>query len=151
MRPHKKKGQKVKAKPLPVEINQDEYVAVLKVTEFMHHKVAFMLGFESGLRISEIVNLQKADFDFGNKQIRVNMGKNSKDRIVSLPLSWQPAHINFIPLKCQQRALQKAFIKSAIITGLKAKKPKIHFHSLRHGFATECVRSGIDFIQYLSY
>jgi len=116
MRPHKKKGQKVKAKPLPVEINQEEYVALLKVTEFMHHKVAFMLGFESGLRISEIIGLQKADFDFGNKQIRVNMGKNSKDRIVSLPLSWQPQHINFIPLKCQQRALQKALIKSAIIT-----------------------------------
>jgi len=47
-------------------------------------------------------------------------------------------------MKCQQRALQKALIKSAIITGLKAKKPKVHFHSLRHGFATECVRSGID-------
>jgi len=144
MRPHKKKGQKVKAKPLPVEINQDEYVEILKVTEFMHHKVAFMLGFESGLRISEIIGLQKADFDFGNKQIRVNMGKNSKDRIVSLPLSWQPQHINFIPLKCQQRALQKALIKSAIITGLKVKKPKVHFHSLRHGFATECIRAGID-------
>jgi len=72
------------------------------------------------------------------------MGKNSKDRIVSLPLSWQPQHINFIPLKCQQRALQKALIKSAIITGLKVKKPKVHFHSLRHGFATECIRAGID-------
>jgi len=144
MRPIKTKGQKVKAKPLPVEINQDEYVALLKATKFMHHKIAFMLGFESGLRISEIVHLQKADFDFGNKQIRINLGKNSKDRIVSLPLSWQPAHINFIPLKCQQRALQKALIKSAIITGLKAKKPKVHFHSLRHGFATECIRAGID-------
>jgi len=140
----KTKGKKVKAKPLPIEINQDEYVELLKATGFMHHKVAFMLGFESGLRISEIVNLKKEDFDFGNKQIRVNMGKNSKDRIVSLPLSWQPQHINYIPLKCQQRALQKAFIKSAKITGLKKKKPKIHFHSLRHGFATECIRAGVD-------
>jgi len=143
MKQQKKKGQKVKAKPLPVEINKEEYIALLKVTKFMHHKVAFMLGFESGLRITEIVNLHKANFDFGNKEIRINLGKNSKDRIVNLPTSWQPQHISFIPLKCQQRALQKAFIKSAIITGLKAKKPKIHFHSLRHGFATECVRSGV--------
>ncbi len=144
MRQSKTKGKKVKAKPLPIEINQDEYVELLRATPFMHHKVAFILGFESGLRISEIVNLKKDDFDFGNKQIRVNMGKNSKDRIVSLPLSWQPQHINYIPIKCQQRALQKAFIKSAIETGLKVKKPKIHFHSLRHGFATEAIRSGID-------
>ncbi len=139
----KTKGAR-KPKPLPVEINKDEYIKVIKATKEMHHKVAFMLGFESGLRISEIVNLKKEDFDFGNKQIRINMGKNSKDRVVGLPLSWQPQHINYIPLKCQQRALQKAFIKSAITTGLKDQKPKIHFHSLRHGFATECIRSGID-------
>ena len=144
MRQSKKKGQKVKAKVLPIEVNIDEYVEVLKATDFMHHKIAFMLGFESGLRISEIVNLKKEDFDFINQEIRVNQGKNSKDRIVALPLSWQPQHINYIPIKCQQRALQKAFITSAIKTGLKAKKPKIHFHSLRHGHATESVRSGIE-------
>lgn len=143
MRP-KRKGKRVKAKPLPIEINQNEYVEILKATEFIHHKVAFMLGFESGLRISEIVNLKKEDFDIGNKQIRVNMGKNSKDRIVPLPVSWKPYLIKLIPLSCQQRALQKALIKSAVATGLKKKKPKVHFHSLRHGFATECIRSGID-------
>ena len=145
MRPQKKKGQKVKAKPLPIEINKKEYIEVINSeSPKMHHKIAFMLGFESGLRISEIVNLKKEDFDFGNKQVRVNMGKNSKDRIVGLPLSWQPQHINYIPIKCQQRALQKAFIKACEETDLKAKKPKIHFHSLRHGFATECIRAGID-------
>lgn len=74
--------QKVKAKPLPIEINQDEYVEVINSkSPQMHHKIAFMLGFESGLRISEIVNLQKVDFDFGNKQIRINMGKNSKQSV----------------------------------------------------------------------
>lgn len=141
---HKTKGSKAKAKPLPIEVNKEEYVQVLKVTKLMHHKVAFMLAFESGLRISEIVNLKRNDFDFGNKQIRINMGKNSKDRIVNIPLSWLPHHIKYIPLACKQRALQKAFIASAIQTGLKKKKPKVHFHSLRHGFATECIRSGID-------
>ena len=144
MRKIKIKGRKVKAKPLPIEINQDEYVELLNATKHMHHKVAFMLGFESGLRISEIVGLKKEDIDEGNKQIRINMGKNSKDRVVNLPLSWKSHHIKYIPLKCQQRALQKALIASAIETGLKAKKPKVHFHSLRHGFATEAIRSGVS-------
>lgn len=138
------KGKKVKEKPLPIEVTLEEYIAIQNVTKYLRHKVAFMLGFESGLRISEIVNLKKEDFDFINKQLRVNMGKNSKDRIVSMPLSWQPHHINYIPLPCKQRALQKAFIYSAEQTGLKKKKPKIHFHSLRHGFATEALRSGVD-------
>ena len=144
MRKIKKKGSKAVAKPLPIEVNQDEYVELLNKTKFMHHKVAFMLAFESGLRISEIVGLKKPDIDVKNVQVRINMGKNSKDRIVNLPLSWKEHHMDYIPLPCKQRALQKAFISSAILTGLKKKKPKIHFHSLRHGFATECIRSGVD-------
>jgi len=151
MRRPKTKGKKVTAKPLPIEVNQEEYVKILDATRLLHHKVAFMLAFESGLRISEIINLRKNDFDFGNKQIRVNLGKNSKDRVVPLPLSWHSHLIKYIPLQCKQRALQKAFISSAIETGLKKKKPKVHFHSLRHGFATECIRSGmrLSYIQGL--
>ncbi len=140
----KTKGKTAKAKPLPIEVSVDEYVEILKETTHMHHKVAFMLAFESGLRISEVVNLKKEDVDAGLKQIRINMGKNSKDRIVNLPVSWLPNIINHIPIKCQQRALQKAFIAACHKTGLKIKKPKIHFHSLRHGFATEALRSGVD-------
>jgi len=47
-------------------------------------------------------------------------------------------------LPCKQRALQKAIIASAEITGLKGKKPKVHFHSTRHGFATDCIRRKIN-------
>ena len=143
MKHNKKKGER-KPKPLPIEVTQDEYIEILNTTDFMHHKVAFMLAFESGLRISEVVNLKPEDIDEKLNQIRINMGKNSKDRIVNLPLSWRSHLIKHIPLKCQQRALQKAFIGACEKTGLKEKKPKIHFHSLRHGFATESLRSGVD-------
>jgi len=144
MKPQKKKGSKVREQPLPIEVTKDEYLEILNVTDFMHHKVAFMLAFESGLRISEVVNLKPEDISENLKQIRVNMGKNSKDRIVNLPLSWRSHLIKYIPLKCQQRALQKAFITACEKTGLKKRKPKIHFHSLRHGFATESLRSGVN-------
>ena len=144
MKRAKTKGKKVKAKPLPIEVTQDEYVEILNVTNHMHHKVAFMLAFESGLRISEVVGIQKEDINERLKQIRVNMGKNSKDRIVNLPVSWQTHLREYFPIKCQQRSLQKAFIKACKETGLKNKKPKIHFHSLRHGYATENLRSGVD-------
>lgn len=141
---NKKKGIKAKPKPLPIEVTKDEYLEILKVTDFMHHKVAFMLAFESGLRISEVVNLKPEDISEKLQQIRINMGKNSKDRIVNLPLSWRSHLIKYIPIKCQQRALQKAFITACEKAGIKAKKPKIHFHSLRHGYATESLRSGVD-------
>ena len=140
----KKKGSKVKAKPLPLEIDRQEYIDLLYACKHLRHRVAIMLGWESGLRISEICALQKADIDEKKKQIRVNCGKNSKDRIVPLPISWQKHHINYIPLPCKQRAIQKAIIAAAEISGLKDKKPAVHFHSTRHGFATECIRCGVD-------
>ncbi len=144
----KKKGSKVKAKPLALEINRSEYLGLLKNCKYLRHKIGFMLGWESGLRISEIVNLKKDDIHIGPTHdqsfIRVNCGKNSKDRIVSLPKSWQKHHINYIPLPCKQRALQKALIAAAEKSGLKEKKPTVHFHSLRHGHATHCIRCKVD-------
>ena len=140
----KKKGSKVKAKPLPLEIDRSEYLGLLKSTLHLRHKVAFMFGWESGLRISEIVGLKKEDINETTGEVRVNMGKNSKDRIVTLPQSWQKHHINYIPLPCKQRALQKALIAAAEKSGLKDKKPTVHFHSLRHGFATHCIRSKVN-------
>lgn len=110
----KKKGIKVKAKPLPIEIDREEYIDLLYAAKHLRHRIAIMLGWESGLRISEICALQKADIDVNKKQIRVNCGKNSKDRIVPLPVSWQEHHINYIPLPCKQRALQKALIASQV-------------------------------------
>lgn len=143
MKRQKKKGER-KPKPLPIEVTVDEYIKILYATDFMHHKVAFLLAFESGLRISEIVNLKPEDIDEKLNQIRINMGKNSKDGVVNLPLSWRSHLIKYIPLKCKQRALQKAFITACEKTGIKDKKPKIHFHSLRHGYATESLRSKVD-------
>ena len=52
--------------------------------------------------------------------------------------------MRYIPIGVKQRSLQKEFIKACEEAGLKMKKPKVHFHSLRHGFATECIRSGVD-------
>lgn len=146
MRPRQKqtKTGKRKAKPLPIEVDEKEFTDILENTKQMHHKLAFLLGWGSGLRISEVVNLKPEDFNFENKQLRINMGKNSKDRIVPIPKNFQEKHLKHIPIKCGVRALQKAFINSAEKAGVKTRKPKVHFHSLRHGFATQCIRKGMS-------
>jgi len=142
-----KKGKKVTLKPLPIEINQKEICAIIHETQKMHHRVAFALSWASGLRITELVNLQQEDFDFYERSIRVNMGKNSKDRIIPMPKFFTEAHLKYIPIKCKQRSLQKAFKYYAEKAGVLKNKPKAHFHSLRHGFATHCVRCGINLVE----
>lgn len=139
-----KKGRKAVPQPLGIEVNEQEYTDILKATRQMHHKIAFLLAWESGLRIAEVTNLKPEDFDFEERIIRVNMGKNSKDRIVPMSKIFGREHLKYIPIKCGIRALQKAFLMYSKKTGLRDKKPKVHFHSLRHGFATHCLRKGIN-------
>lgn len=131
-----------KRKPLPIEVNELEFTELLEATRSMHHKVAFLLAWEAGLRISEVTSLQQVDIDEENKRIRINCGKGGKDRIVPLPVTWKPHLLKYLPIKCTNRALQKAFELYSTKTGLRVKKPKVHFHSLRHGFATHFFMQG---------
>lgn len=128
---------------LPVEVNELEFTELLEATPSIHHKIGMMLAWESGLRVSEVINLKPEDIDVDGNRIRINGGKGDKDRIVPLPIDWQPQHINYIPLACSKRALQAAFEKYSKASGLADKKPSVHFHSLRHGFATHQLRLGM--------
>lgn len=130
------KEKKKRKRPLPIFVEVEEYIKLLQYTRSMHHKIAFMLAFESGLRISEVMNLQKRDIDVENELVYIREGKGCKDRVTKLPVNWLPQHMDYIPIKCSARAIQKAFEMYGKESGLYKKKPKVHFHSLRHGFAT---------------
>lgn len=132
-----------KPKKLPVAISEEEFVKLIKATSKEHHKVAFLLGFGSGLRISEIVNLKPQSINIEGRSIFVEQGKGSKDRIVPLAKGFKEAHLKLLPLSIGKRALEKAFRSAANKAKLLDSKPTLHFHSLRHGFATLAVSNGI--------
>lgn len=131
-------------KKLPVDVTEKEFEDLLEVTQAMRHKVAFLLAWGSGLRIGEVVRLQRNEVDLDQKRIRVNQGKGQKDRIVPLVKGFKEKHLEHIPMQMETRSLQKAFKLYAEKSGLLTKKPSVHFHSLRHGFATHCLRSEIN-------
>ena len=130
-------------KKLPVDVTEDEFAQLLTVTKQMKHKVAFLLAWGSGLRISEVLKLKKNDVSLDEKQIRINEGKGKKDRIVPIPRGFKEKHLEYIPFDFKDRSLQKTFRLYSEKSGLREKKPNVHFHSLRHGFATQCLRKGI--------
>lgn len=121
---------------LPITIEAKEVLAILRNTRQMHHKVAFILGFGSGLRISEVLNLEPRDFNYEKNQIFVRQGKGGKDRIVGIPTYWHKGLEKYIPIGISKRALQNAFDSAAIKAGVRTKERPVHFHTLRHGFAT---------------
>lgn len=76
MRITNKKGKKAVAQPLGIEVNEQEYTDLLKAAKQMHHKIAFLLAWESGLRIAEVINLKPEDFDFKERVIRALCNKS---------------------------------------------------------------------------
>lgn len=131
-------------KILPTHVSGEEFSTLLKATQKQHHKLAFILAWGSGLRVSEVINIEPRDFDFKRGLINVRLGKGQKNRYVPIPPHLEEYHMEFFPIPCNARALQKAFTHYAKLTGLKDKKPKVRFHSMRHGFATHYLECGGD-------
>ena len=131
-------------KKLPVEVTEKEFTALLDYAR-QDHKYGFALAWGSGMRISEVINTTPEDFDWDANSIRINQGKGNKDRIVPIAKGLKKETVEkLLPFKFGSRTLQKVFKRCCEESGLKKSKPNVHFHSLRHGFATHCLRKGIN-------
>ncbi len=133
----------MKPKKLVVALSREEFIKLIKQTKKPSDKIAFLLAFGSGLRVSEVIGLEKRDINFKEKNILVRQGKGSKDRIVPLPKAFRESHLKFIPIKVGVRQLQRAFRSACEKAGLLKIKPTLHFHSLRHGFGTRLAGQGV--------
>jgi len=131
-------------KTLPKSMNESEFSLLIKHTLKLHHKISFLLGFASGLRVSEVVFLKPEDIDLKGKKIFIRQGKGSKDRIVPLPKSFKSKFLKEIPIKCGVRSLQRAFKSACLRANL---KPELTFHSLRHSFALHLLENGMPLNQ----
>jgi len=110
-----------------------------RINQYM---ISMILGFEAGMRISEIVGykdkvpvLQKSQIE--DESIRVISGKGGKDRIVPRPRRLNQKAVNELPLIVNRRSIQR-FITSL---GEKVLNKKITFHTLRHGFGSHLAGS----------
>jgi site-specific recombinase XerD len=110
---------------------------------YRQYRVAMLLGFEAGLRISEIVGygdkvppLTKSRIE--GQRIWVASGKGGKDRPTLKPKRLNEKAMNMLPLKIKRRALQH-FVT---MLGKKVLKKDISFHTLRHGFGSHLANQG---------
>jgi integrase len=74
-----------KAKKLPKVLNADDFRRFYKIVDQaddVQHALMLRLLFYTGVRVSELCNMQSADVDLENCKIRINQGKGSKDRYV---------------------------------------------------------------------
>ncbi len=131
---------------LPKTITQEEFELIFKAEQKSDDKfrkqvmLGMILGFEAGMRISEIVghkgkkhtieHLTKDQIE--SASIRVLSGKGKKDRIVPRPKRMNENAVKLLPLTISRRTLQRRVVE----LGRKVLKKEITFHTLRHGFGS---------------
>lgn len=147
-------------------VSEDEAVVLLDEIEYPEgekgklHKMIISTFYNTGMRLSELINLQDGDVDLNNRRIRV-VGKRNKERYIPISDSFSAELMEFKALtKGNDRADEESwFFRNesgkklypklvynivnkyiSSVSGIEKKSP----HMLRHSFATHMLNRGAD-------
>ena len=133
-----------KPKRLPKSVRPEEFIQLIKAVPIKKRsvRVAFLLAYGSGMRNSEVLRCEREHFR--DTSIFIPESKYGVERVVPIPKGWRNEFMSLLPIKRTPRALQRWFKKYAKKANL---NPDYVFHSLRHGFATRSLESGVPINQ----
>jgi integrase len=128
-----------KSKKLPKSVRPEEFIRLIQAVPVNDKasRIAFLMAYGSGMRISEV--LRCTPNDFKPTHVFISESKYGVERIVPIPKGWKQVFLKELPLKISLRGLQRRFDKYSKIAGLPV---EYSFHSLRHGFATRLLENG---------
>lgn len=141
---------------LPVVLSREEVQRLFAVVQNIKHKALFMMAYDAGLRLSEVLNLRIEDIDSQRMVIRICQGKGKKDRYGRLSKGllellreyWRvcrPESFLFPGASLHKRydvstpgqILKKLCRKAGI-------SKCVSMHTLRHSFATHLLEAGTN-------
>jgi len=150
--------------PLPKTVTEDHFAKVMSVLNLkrftdLRDAALFALAFDSGARLSEIINLKIEDIDLQNRCAKVH-GKGRKERIIyfgattatllsrylsrrAVLFGFNPAGFVFVTI-FGTRISRNQVEKRWNMLQRKAGVTPLPFHGLRHGFARLWLLRGGD-------
>ncbi len=143
-------------KTLPTFLNQGETERLLSCISNVRDLLIIRFLYASGLRVSELVNLNKEDLE-GNT-VRVHSGKGKKDRVTyvddgTLQLVGEylkgrkddnsALFINRRGKRLSERHIETIVKKCAVKAGI---KKKVTPHTMRHTFATHLLQNNANIV-----
>ncbi len=156
--PFKKIKAPKQVKSLPIFINKEELQIIINNTKHEFLKDIFITAFYTGMRLGELLNMNWLWIDFNQSLITVKNSngfttKSKEERVIPFHQKVKEVLVrrystngksNFVfyryeGLKFNEDFVSKQFKKAVRLTGL---NDEIHFHSLRHSFASALVQSG---------
>ncbi|KAF0139477.1 MAG: int [Stygiobacter sp.] len=149
-------------KVYPVFLTEDDLLIILTNTQLQYLKDVFTVAFYTGMRLGELINMKWSWIDFFKNQITVKCSaefttKSKNERII--PMSekvktvlttryqnskHQSNEVVFYRLEgrmLHQETISKQFKEAVRKTTL---DERIHFHSLRHSFASLLIQRGVS-------
>ncbi len=153
------------SKRLPSFIEEKEINTLFNHLEFPKswegrtNKIFMQIFYQTGMRLSELINLKESQLDNGNNNIKV-LGKGNKERIIPVNINLLDDIFNYIQEKKnikdhnkeyllindKGKKLQPRYVYGKVkeylshITTNERKSP----HILRHSFATHLTNNGAD-------
>jgi site-specific recombinase XerD len=136
-----------------------ETKTLFEKTTNLKHRLLLKLTYSAGLRRSEAITVQLADFDWKNMQLLVRQGKGRKDRYSVLAHSLKPDFDQYVGQFSPQQFLfygrdkkrpmsenSTHWIMDQAIERARIKKEGICLHSLRHSFASHLLAIHTDVV-----
>ena len=158
-------ANKIKApkvpKSFPVFISESELIMILNNTQMQLMKDIFTTAFYTGMRLGELVNMKWNWIDFTENIITIKNSsefnsKNKRERIIPIHQKVQTILQTRFQLgkltnalvfnRYKSIKLNEDFVSKQFKKAVRAAKlnDKIHFHTLRHSFASALVQRGIS-------
>jgi len=134
-----------KQRKLPKCVRPEEFIKLIKVIpkKDIVSRIGFLLAYGSGMRVSEVLRCSPEHFN-RESTIFIPESKYGVERVVPTPKGWKPEFLKHLPLKRSIRMMQYFFKRYKEKANL---NPAYTFHSLRHGFATRSLESGVPINQ----
>ena len=155
-----------KAKRIYEHVPESDFIKLLNHTKKPQHRLSFLLGFASGLRVSEVAGgkrsdgtimqkLQPNDIHLKEHKIFIRQAKGKKDRVTYAPKQLKERDLKYFPINLGKRALQSAFLRISLKAGINWKIGtyirndktvpiyRYHFHCLRSSFVNRLLNEGV--------
>lgn len=142
---------------IPTEEEIKKYYEAVWQAKNIQHMVMIKTLLYTGIRVSELIGLKISDINLEQCQIRINQGKEKKDRIVPFPIAFREilsmyikhiqdkksAHLFESSWKkaYSDRGIRKILMRYTQAAGIKS---SVSPHKLRHFLLTWLKKQGID-------
>ncbi|HQV39977.1 MAG: tyrosine-type recombinase/integrase [Flavobacteriales bacterium] len=140
---------------LPSVLSEEEVAALLKAVDNLKHRCILMLIYSAGLRLGELLALERTDIIPERKQVLIRGGKGGKDRVSLLSdriltqltqylEAYTPSTFLFESPDggmYSATSVQMVFRRALKKAGITAPAT---VHTLRHSFATHLLENGTD-------